>query len=200
MKRCARKNFANALLPIFCLLVGAGLITLSACACVGVSFFPILFTLFLPFTAGLGLITLSLFLYLDLTREYAADARGITLRYLRRFTVTYPWEQVTSIVLCDLGDRLTDRTFPIVIRIAACEEKCGPFAQPRSYNLLGGMDKWRTDFYHLRRYLSIITIDFNEDALQEIAEASGREIRECWSSPARRDIAYRRMNRAGNPG
>jgi len=192
MKRCARKNLANALLPIFCLLVGAGIIGLGVYACAVLSFSPILLILF---TAGLGMIALSLFLYLDLTREYAADARGITLRYLRRFTVTYPWEQVTSIVLCDLGDRLTDRTFPIVIRIAACEEKCGPFHQPRSYNLFGGMDKWRTDSYHLRRFLSIILIDFSEEALREIAEASGRDIPECWSAPQRRDIAYRQMHR-----
>ena len=195
MKRCTRNNLANALLPIYGLLVGAGVIALSAYACISVSFFPILLMLLLPFAGGLCLIALSLFIFLDLSREYAADAHGITLRYLGRFTVTYPWEQVTSIVLCDLGDRLTDRTFPIVIRIAACKEKCGPFAQPRSYNLLGGMDKWRTALYHLRRILSIIVIDFNEEALREITEASGRDIPECWSDPARRDIAYRQMHR-----
>ena len=117
MKRCTRKNLANALLPIFCLLVGAGLITLSVYACIGVSFFPILFMLFLP------------------------------------------------------------------------------FAQPRSYNLLDGMDKWRTDLYHLRRFLSIITIDFNEEALREIAETSGRDIPECWSNAQRREKAYRQMRR-----
>ena len=197
MKRCARITLSNMLLPIFCLLVGAGLITLSAYACIGVSFFPILL---IPFAVGVGLIALSLFSCLYLTREYAADAHGITLRYLGRFTVTHPWEHVSSIVLCDLGDNLHAALFPIVLRIAVCKETCGPFAQSRVYNLLGGMDKWRTDLYHLRRYLSIVVIDFNEDALREIAEASGREIKECWSSPARRDIAYWRMNRAGNLG
>ena len=194
MKRCTRNTLSNSLLPIFCLLVGAGLISLSVYACIGVSFFPILLMLLLPFAAGLCLIALSLFIFLDFTREYAVDARGITLRYLGRFTIAYPWECVSSIVLCDLGDRLTDRAFPVVIRIAACKEKCGPFARPRSYNLLGGMDKWRTDFYHLRRYLSIITIDFNEDALREIAEASGRDIPECWSTAQRREKAYRQMH------
>ena len=195
MKRCVRKNFSNALLPVFCLLVGAGVIALSFYACIGVSFFPILLMLLLPFAGGLALIALSLFIFLDLTREYAVDARGITLRFLGRFTITYPWERVSSIVLCDLGDRLTDSTFPIVIRIAACEEKCGPFARPRAYNLLGGMDKWRTALYHLRRYLSIITIDFNEEALREIAEASGRDVPECWSNAQRREKAYRQMHR-----
>lgn len=193
MKCCVRKNFSNALLPVFCLLLGAGVIALSVYACIGVSFFPILLMLLLPFAVGVGMIAMGLFSHLYLTREYAADARGITLRFLGRFTITHPWERVTSIVLCDTGGNLHARPFPIVIRIAACEEKCGPFAMPRAYDLLGGMDKWRTDGYALRRMRRIICIDYTEDRLHEIAEASGMEIRECWSDAARRSAAYRQM-------
>jgi len=195
MKRCTRNTLSNTLLPIFCLLVGSVGIALSVYACIGVSFFPILLLLLIPFAAGLCLIALSLFSFLLMTREYAVDAHGITLRYLGRFTVVYPWERVNSIVLCDLGDNLHAALFPVVIRIAACREACGPFARPRAYHLVGGMDKWRTDLYHFRRYRSIITIDFNEDALREIAEASGRDIPECWSNAQRREKAYRQMGR-----
>ena len=53
MKRCARNTLSHTLLPIFCLLVGAVLIALSVYACIGVSFFPILLILLIPFAGGL---------------------------------------------------------------------------------------------------------------------------------------------------
>lgn len=191
MKRCARTNLSNALLPIFCLFIGAGIIGLGVYACAALSFSLMLLILF---AVGFGMIAMGLFCHLFLTREYTVNAHGITLRFLGRFTIPHPWERVSSIVLCDLGDNLHAALFPVVIRIAACKEKCGPFDQPRSYNLLGGMDKWRTDLYHLRRFLSIIVVDFNEDALRKIAESSGRDIPECWSNAQRKEIAYRKMN------
>ena len=129
--------------------------------------------------------------YAAKTSEYSVNAHGITVRLLGRFQTTYSWENIDSIVVCDLVDRQMNIPFPIVLRIAAQNEKHGPFSREKSYSIMGGWERWHGYTLWLNHPRTIICIDYSEETLHEISALSGREIPQNWSSRERREAAYK---------
>ena len=129
--------------------------------------------------------------YAAKTSEYSVNAHGITVRLIGRFQTTCSWEDIDSIVLCDLVDRQMNVPFPIVLRIAVCKEKHGPLSREKSYSIMGGWERWHGYTLWLNHPRTIICIDYSEETLHEISALSGREIPQKWSSRERCSAAYK---------
>ncbi len=135
---------------------------------------------------------LSLANYAAKTALYSVDERGISLLLLNRFKFFHPWEEASSIVVCDLIDRQANAShFPVVIRIAARPEKHGPLSREKAYSIMKSSEKWHLCSYWQNHPRTIICIDYSEESLHQIAALSSREIPQKWSSRERREAAYK---------
>ena len=129
--------------------------------------------------------------YAAKTALYSADEAGITLRLFGRFDTFRRWEEIDSIVLCDIVDQQMTSPFPVVIRIALRKEKYGPLSREKAYSVMKGCEKWHGLAHWQNHPRSVVCIDYSKERLEEIAALSGREIPEKWSSPERRKAAYK---------
>ena len=147
--------------------------------------------LLISLLGGILIGLLSIANYAAKTALYSVDERGISLLLLNRFKFFHPWEEVSSIVVCDLIDRQANAShFPVVIRIAARPEKHGPLSREKAYSIMKGSEKWHLCSCWQNHPRTIICIDYSEEIFHQIAALSSREIPQKWSSRERRNAAY----------
>lgn len=130
----------------------------------------------LLFLIGFFVCGFGIFLYAIDSRRYRLDEDGITIDYLKKFTVKYPWSIVSHICVCDVNHAMkTDDRFDIVIRIAIGSERKGPFSEGY-LSWSNKYEPWRKMEYNAIHYRKIILIEYTETRLKEITQVSKREI------------------------
>lgn len=97
------------------------------------------------------------------TREYAIDTNGITLRYAGRKRVFHPWSQISQICVCVMHPGKLDSVRDEVIWCNLGEPRKLP---PRWKN-------WEYEVFHFRR---VLTVEFTPERLEAFQACSGREI------------------------
>lgn len=100
---------------------------------------------------------------LVLTREYAIDPNGITLRYAGRKRVFHPWSQVSQICVCVIHPGKLECVRDEVIWCNLGKARRLP---PRRKN-------WEYEVFHFR---SVLTVEFTPERLEAFRLCSGRDI------------------------
>ncbi len=131
----------------------------------------ILLLLFGCFICGFGIFQQAIY-----SRRFRLDEDGITIEYLKKFTVKYPWSTASHICVCDVNHvAKTDDSFDIVIRITIGSERRGPFSEGY-LSQSNKFEPWRKMEYNAIHYRKIILIEYTETRLKEIAQVSKRKI------------------------
>lgn len=97
-----------------------------------------------------------------MTREYAIDTEGITLRYWKRKTVFYPWSQISKIYAYV---RHAGSARDEVIRCTIGEPTKAP--QGIAHHWSG------YEFFHFRR---VLTVEYTPERLEAFKLCSGRDV------------------------
>lgn len=114
--------------------------------------------------------------YIIDTRTFHLGIDGITVQYVDSYTKQYHWNEISSIIICDIyhSTRSTE-IFERVIRFAIGEEPDGPLNKNKQLTL-SGHDKWSTYEYGLSHFQTIISISFTTDRLEQVKAFSNMEI------------------------
>ena len=110
------------------------------------------------------------------TRTFYLSMDGITVQYTDIYTKQYHWNEINSIVICDVyhSTRSTE-IFERVIRFAIGEEPNGPLSKNKQWTL-SGHEKWSTYEYGLAHFQTVISISFTPDRLVQVKEFSCMDI------------------------
>ena len=100
---------------------------------------------------------------LALTREYAIDPEGITLRYAGRKRVFHPWSQVSQICVCVVHPGKLESVRDEVIWCSLGKRR----------RLPPGWRNWEYEVFHFPR---VLTVEFTPERLEAFRLCSGREI------------------------
>lgn len=97
-----------------------------------------------------------------MTREYAIDTEGITLRYWKRKTVFYPWSQISKIYAYE---RHAGSARDEVIRCTIGEPTKAP--QGIAHHWSG---------YEFFRFRRVLTVEYTPERLEAFKLCSGRDV------------------------
>lgn len=100
---------------------------------------------------------------LVLTREYAIDTQGITLRYGGRKRVFYPWSRVRQICICVIHPGKLESVRDEVIWCSLGKRR----------KLPPGWRNWEYEAFHFPR---VLTVEYTPERLEAFRRCSGREI------------------------
>lgn len=115
-------------------------------------------------------------IYVIDTRTFSLGPEGITIQYADVYAKQYKWSEVSSIVICDVyHSTRSAEIYEHVIRIAIGEEPNGPTSTKKQW-ALSGHEKWSTYEYALAHFLTVISISFTPDRLEQVQAFSGRDI------------------------
>lgn len=115
---------------------------------------------------------------LFLFREYAIDENGITIQYVKRFRVFYPWDSIRKICLCEVHQGKVDSVKSDVIWCSVGEKRKEPPIMPRIYHEI------EYEFFHFR---TILTMEYTPERLAAFQNFCHREI------PDYREQMHRRI-------
>ena len=124
------------------------------------------------------------FMYTIMARKFEVDAQGITIYYLSRYQVHYSWEDVTEISICDVHHTTKGPLrFDLVIRILVGTENK---KRKSLASLLGRYETWRQGIYSMIHFRRVLLIRYSTSRLEEIRNASGKEILDYRTEDAKR--------------
>lgn len=169
------------------LIMGALLIIIGLCSLCNQleDQFSSLMCIVLAF-GGFVLCGFAFFLYAEQSREYSVSSEGITIRYLRKWEVWYPWASVDNIAICGVNHAAKDWTvYDIVIRIVIGTEKNGPFSNNQKFTL-SGHERWRSFEYGLFHFQKIVIIDYSQERLKKLYELNMKPIIDCRTKRAKK--------------
>lgn len=128
------------------------------------------------FLMGLAMCSVGVFWFIELNREYFVNSWGITVYYNKSCKISYSWEDIQSICVCDIDHAAKDRNvFTVVIRLEHGEEKNGPFSRSQPLDL-SGLERWRSYGYNFLHRKNIIIVEYSDERLKEIEDLSGKNI------------------------
>ena len=106
-------------------------------------------------------------LWLYFSREYDITCKGISIRYLKKWTCFFPWSQNTEVMLCSIFRSNNGYMQDDVIWISLQSVKNGPPDRNRKYNDLA---------YHLLCLNTVLTFEITDERLLEIKKVYKRPI------------------------
>ena len=118
-------------------------------------------------TLGCAIVVHTALFVIFLNRKYDVNDKGITIQYLGRFSVFYPWKNVESACVGITHRSGTGTTQDTVIWCTTKKRKHQPPTASRRHI------SWEHDFYHCS---SIITIEFSEERYRNFSRYYVREI------------------------
>lgn len=116
---------------------------------------------------GSAIIVYTALFVIFLNRRYDVNDKGITIQYLGRFFVFYPWESVEFACVGITHRSGTGTTQDTVIWCTTKKQKHQPPTASRRHI------SWEHDFYYCS---SIITIEFSEERYRNFSHYYVREI------------------------
>lgn len=138
--------------------------------------FSTIITCLLWLAIGLGFVVLAVLSYFEDDQEYFVNSWGITVYYNKSCRISYSWEDIQSICVCDIDHAAKDyNVFTVVIRLVHGEEKNGPFSENQQLDL-SGLERWRSYEYNILHRKNVIIVEYSDERLKEIEDLSGKNI------------------------
>lgn len=117
-------------------------------------------------------------LYIIDTRTFSLGPEGIIIQYANSYVKQYSWNDVSSIVVCDVFHASKDpQIYEHVIRFAIGEEVEGPYSGTKQWSLAGHA-KWSTYEYYITHCQTVIAISYTSDRLEQVKLFSGKDIQQ----------------------